>query len=241
MPSFHSSPAWRRVRILAVLGCLLGGASSGLAQGSKPRTAARPPARGMAFQPAVLELAPGETYLVELFVPSPTGRAHRGALRYVPGEGLTVIQDARWRSSVPPWGLKTYPRIKADPGAAGEVVVRAELEGGGTANLTVRIVRPEVSLEAGLGTVTARVTSPFSARQFNGRVSLSNPDRFLQDVTTREFKLAPGATAELVFPLPGAAPAEDELYDFTLRLEGYHGYRLRRTFSLAFPPQPEKE
>ena len=204
----------------------------------KPEPKPIPP---IAFTPPDLDLAPGETYLAELSVPSPTGHAFTGKLNYTPGNGLTVKPDARWNDKLPPWGVKTYPRITANSSAVGDIPVEVELEGGGKATLTVHVMAPTVELTPGLGRLTVKVTSPFRTRAFNGKVDLSNPDRFLQDVTSREFKLAPGETGELVFPLPGAAPAESEKYDFTLKLRGYHGYRFQKTYSLSFPPQPQKE
>lgn len=195
----------------------------------------------MAFSPAELDLAPGETFLTELLVPSPTGKAFTGKLEYSPGTGLTVKPDARWTGKLPPWGVKTYPRITAASTASGDLPVEAVLEGGEKATLTVHVVTPTVEVVPGLGRLTVKVTSPFKTRAFNGKVNVSNPDRFLQDVTSREFKLAPGETGDLVFPLPGAAPAESEQYDFTVKLEGYHGYRFTKKYTLSFPPQPQKE
>lgn len=204
----------------------------------KPEPKPIPP---MAFTPAELDLAPGETYLAELLVPSPTGKAFTGKLAYTPGPGITVKPDARWTGKVPPWGLKSYPRLTAAATASGDVPVEVALEGGGKATLTVHVVVPTVEVVPGLGRLTVKVTSPFHTRAFNGKVDVSNPDRFLQDVTSLEFKLAPGETGELVFPLPGAAPAESEQYDFTVKLRGYHGYQFTKKYSLSFPPQPQKE
>jgi hypothetical protein len=209
-----------------------------------PKAPAKPapkPAPPMAFTPAELDLAPGETYLAELVVPSPTGKAFTSKLTYTPGTGLTVKPDARWTGKVPPWGVKSYPRITASADATGDVPVEVALEGGGKAILTVHVLTPTVEMVPGLGQLTVKVTNPFRTRAFNGRVQVSNPDRFLQDVTTREFKLPAGETGELVFPLPGAAPAESEQYEFTVKLDGYHGYKFRKTEALTFPPQPQKD
>lgn len=196
------------------------------------------PARVAAFSPAVLELAPGETFPVELFVPSPTGKAFQGRLKYLAGKGLEVAADPRWKGQVPPWGAKTFPRVTATPAAAaGEISLVAELQGGGKATLTVRVAVPTAEPVPGERQLAVKVTNPFSSRPLFGRVRVSNPDRFLQDVTAREFKIAAGQVGEVLFPLPGAAPAEGETYDFTVRLETYQGYRFQRTYPLSFPTQ----
>jgi hypothetical protein len=198
------------------------------------------PAAPMAFSPGELDLAPGETYLVELFVPSPTGKAAQGSLTYTPGKNVSVTPDARWTGKVPAWGTKTYPRITAAREAEGDIPVVAALEKGGQAKLTVKVARPQLEVVPGSFKLTVKVTNPFRKRPMNGRFTVSNPDRFLEDVTTREFKVPPGEKQELVVPLPGAAPACGEKYDFTFVVESYHGYKEQKTYSLAFPPQEEK-
>ena len=202
------------------------------------------PANPMAFVPPELDLAPGETYPVELFVPSPTGKPVEGKLTYVSDDEKRVIMqaDARWTGKLSKFGAKTFPKVKALPGAAeGDLRLTAKFEKGGTTALLVRVAAPKVEPVPGRQQLAVKVTSPFRSRVMTGRIQASNPDRFLQDITTREFKIEPGQTAEVVFPLPGAAPAEGETYDFTLTVQTYAGYQDKRTHSLAFPPQRDKE
>jgi hypothetical protein len=201
-----------------------------------PKASAKPAPKVMGFAPKELDLAPGETYLTELFVPSPTGKEFKGELTYAPAAGLTVKPDDRWPGKVPPWGLKSFPRITAAPTASGELPVKAVIAKGTEATLKVRVSPPGIEPVPGLFKLTIKVTNPFKTRLMTGRIKVSNPDRFLQDVTTREFKVDPGATQELEFPLPGAAPVDDEKYDFTLTVETYHGYRSEKTYPLKFPP-----
>jgi hypothetical protein len=214
---------------------------------TKPAKAAKPAAAApekltgpMTFRPAEFDLAPGETFPVELVVPSPTGRLFQGDLTFTPEAGISVKPDARWTGRIPAWGVKTYPRITASRDAEGKVPVEVSLSEGGTATLTVNVVEPEVDVIPGYRTLTVRITNPFKTRLLPGRVVVSNPDRFLQDITTREFKVPPGGTQELVFPLPGYAAVDGETYDFTVKVESYHGYRRQKTHPLVFPPQPER-
>ncbi|HTE19822.1 MAG TPA: hypothetical protein VK689_15770 [Armatimonadota bacterium] len=201
----------------------------------KPAEPAKPP-RPMAFTPAELDLAPGESFPVELFVPSPTGKAVQGSLSFTPGAGISVTPDKRWTGRVPPWGAKTFPRVTASADAEGDQPVTATLDRGGEAALTVRVTPPLLEIVPGHRQLTVRVTSPFHHRPLTGRIEAANPDRFLQDVTALEFNVAPGKTQELVFPLPGAAPAEGESYNFTLTVETYQGFRMKKTYPLMFPP-----
>lgn len=208
-------------------------------QGAKPAKAPVKPSAPMAFKPAVLDLAPGETYPVELFVPSPTGKEFSGPLDFEVEKGITVTPDARWKGRVPGWGLKTYPKLTAARDASGEYAVKAavgEGEAAKSAPLKVRIVTPQLELQPGVFKLTLKLTNPFESRLLNGRIEISNPDRFLQDVTTREFKIEPGKSQELVIPLPGAAPVCGETYDFTVTVETYQGYKEKKTYPLAFPP-----
>src|SRR4051812_36617034 len=76
---------------------------------TQPAKTAPAHAAHMVFTPAELELAPGETYPVVLFVPSPTGKYFSGALNLVPGKGVTVQPDPRWPERIPPWGVKVFP------------------------------------------------------------------------------------------------------------------------------------
>jgi len=204
-----------------------------------PAKAAVKAAAPMAFKPAVLDLAPGETYPVELFVPSPTGKEFTGPLDFAQEKGLTVSPDPRWKGRVPGWGEKTYPKLTAANDATGEYTLKASIGSGAAvrqSTLKVRIVSPTIELEPGVFKLTLKVTNPFETRLLNGRISISNPDRFLQDVTTREFKIEPGKSEDLVIPLPGAAPVCGETYDFTLTVETYQGYKVKKTYPLAFPP-----
>lgn len=204
-----------------------------------PAKAPSKPAAPMAFKPTVLDLAPGETYPVELFVPSPTGKEFQGTLDFEVEQGITVAPDPRWKARVPGWGLKTYPKLTAAPDASGEYALKASIGTGDAVKRTeakVRIVRPQIELEPGVFKLTIKLANPFETRLFNGRIQVSNPDRFLQDVTTREFKIEPGKSQELVIPLPGAAPVCGETYDFTVTVETYQGYKEKKTYPLAFPP-----
>lgn len=202
------------------------------AKAAAPKPAPKP----TAFATTDFDLAPGETYLAELFVASPTGKAVEGKLVYTPAEGLTVIPDPRWTGKVPPWGVKSFPKIQAAPTARGDLTVKVALDKGGEATLPVRVVEPEVEPVPGLRQLTVKITNPFRKRVLHGRVRAANPDRFLQRVTALEFKIPPGETGEVVFPLPGAAPAESETYDFTLSFESYQGWRFQKTYALSFPP-----
>jgi hypothetical protein len=193
----------------------------------------------IAFKPATLELMPGETFLVELFIPNPAGKEVPAKLGFWPGGGVDLTPDARWKGKLPRYGAKLYPKISAISRADGEIPVAVTVDGQ-KATLNVKIVHPTIEVVPAYKKLTVKVTSPFTERACNGRVEVSNPDRFLQDITTREFKLMPGQTAELLFPLPGAAAAESETYDFTVLVEGYHGFKDKKTHPLSFPSQPEQ-
>lgn len=207
-----------------------------------PKPAAKPaPKLPMHFNTEGFDLAPGETYPVELYVPSPTGKAFQGKLTYKPSAELRVLPDPRWTGRIPPAGVKTFPKITATRTAGGNQEVTATLTGGGEATLWVRVVSPTIEPIPGHQKLTVKLTNPFQRRPLHGRVIASNPDRFLQDITAREFRIPGGQTGEVVFPLPGAAPAEGETYDFTLTVETYQGFRHKETYPLAFPPQEEKE
>lgn len=209
------------------------------AKSKAPAKAPVKPAAPMAFKPTVLDLAPGETYPVELFVPSPTGKEYSGTLDFEVEKGVTVTPDSRWKGRVPGWGAKTYPKLTAARDATGEYTLKASIGSGESvkqSTLKVRTVAPQIELEPGVFKLTLKVTNPFESRLLNGRIAISNPDRFLQDVTTREFKIEPGKTQELVVPLPGAAPVCGETYDFTVEVETYQGYKEKKTYPLAFPP-----
>lgn len=232
-------------RLAAAIGLGLLGASMALAApmaeapASKPAKAPEKLSGPMAFRPAELDLAPGETYPVELYVPSPTGKYFNGTPAFTVDRAITIKPDARWKTRVPPWGQKTYPKVTASRDAEGEYVVKSTIgegENAPSAGLKVRIVEPQVELIPGEFKLTIKVTSPFKTRLLHGRLAISNPDRFLQDITTREFKVSPGQTQTLVIPLPGAAPVDGEAYDFTVTVETYQGYKRKKTHSLEFPP-----
>jgi len=205
------------------------------------KAAAKPapkPAAPMAYKPAELDLAPGETFPVELFVPSPTGKTFSGAPSYVVDSAISVAADARWKGKVPAWGAKTYPKLTAGRDADGEYTVKSAIGEGAkapTASLLVRVASPRVEFVTGLFRLTVKVTNPFKHRPMTGRIEIANPDRFLEDVTTKEFKIAPGETEDLLIPLPGAAPVEGETYDFTLTVQTYQGYKSKKTYPLEFP------
>lgn len=192
----------------------------------------------IAFKPTTLELMPGETFDAELFIPNPSGKEMPADVAFSPGPGVSVKPDARWKGKLPRYGAKLYPKFTAARDADGDIPV-AVMVAGQKATLNVKIVHPAIEVVPAYKKLTVKVTSPFSTRACNGRVEVSNPDRFLQDITTREFKLMPGQTAELLFPLPGAAAAESETYDFTILVEGYHGFRDKKKHALAFPSQAE--
>lgn len=199
--------------------------------------APRNPPKSMAFEPLEFDLAPGETYPVDLFVPSPNGKAVTGTLAFASKEQIAVKPDARWNGKVPPWGVKTFPQIVAGPDAAeGDHPLTATLSAGGSATLQVHVVAPKVEPVPGLRQLTVKITNPFRKRLLFGKVKASNPDRFLETITTREFKIPAGQSGEVVFPLPGAAPAENQTYDFTLTVDSYNGWHFQRTYPLSFPP-----
>jgi hypothetical protein len=210
-------------------------ATTTAAQPAKPKPPAPALIGPMAFTPKEIDLAPGETYPVELFVPSPTGKATEGRLAFMAPDGLHVTPDARWTGRIPAWGVKTFPKITAAPEAEGDLELLGGLEEGGRATLTVHIVRPAVEPVPGVFKLTVRVTNPFRTRVMSGRIRAENNDRFLQDVTTREFKILPGRTQDVIFPLPGAAPVESEAYDFALTVETYQGFKEKKTYPLKFP------
>lgn len=205
---------------------------------TKPAKPAPAPAAPMAFTPAELELAPGETYPVTLFVPSPTGKYFSGALSLTPEVGVTVQPDPRWPERLPPWGVKVFPKITAARDAAGPTKVTATLAGGGSATLSVTLQRPEVKLIPGIHMLTIQVRNPMRSRTLKGRIGLTNGDRFMGDVTSALLEVAPGATQETKIPLPGAAPSEHEKYAFTYTLQTWNGYQEKQTLPLTFPPQP---
>lgn len=216
------------------------GAPAPVKPAAKPaaKAVAKLPAKPMAFKPAELDLAPGETFPVELFVPSPTGKTFAGTPTFAVERAITINADARWKGKVPAWGAKTFPKLTAARDAEGEYSVKSTIGEGEmapSAALLVRVASPQVEFETGLFKLTVKVTNPFKTRPMTGRIVISNPDRFLEDVTTREFKIPPGETQDLLIPLPGAAPVEGETYDFTLTVQTYQGYKSKKTYPLEFP------
>lgn len=248
----------RALGVLLLGGSLVAGASVGAAPAKRrplmpeAKPADKPEKKGdkaapkkatppMAFNPGELDLMPGESYPIELFVPSPTGKEAQGELVFTPEKGLTVKPDSRWTGKVSRYGAKTYPSIFAardiEEGTHPVNATFADKQ----AALKVRVVRPEMEIIPGQMKLTLKVKNPFRTRLLNGRVIASNPDRFLQDITTLEFKVTPEKTQEIVFPLPGAAPADGEKYEFTLTVETYQGFRETKTHALTFPPNTDEK
>jgi hypothetical protein len=208
---------------------------------SPPAKAAKPApkaAPSITFTPSPLELAPGETYPVTVFVPSPTGRYHKSVLSFQVKGGVSVQSDPRFPDTVPPWGVKVFPKIQAGSDAAGTASVVATLIPGGSGTLNVSIKRPTVSLIPAVHQLRIQVTNPMQGRPLKGRVSVSNPDRFLGASTGALLEVPPGSVQEVQIPLPGAAPVEGETYAFTYTLETWSGYQEKKTLNLRFPPQP---
>lgn len=230
-----------RPQLLLVLALAAAPVASAPKPAAKPKPKPKPrkpaePRKPMAFKPGELDLAPGESYLTELFIPSPTGKHVTGKLTFGPTEGIVAKPDARWDGKVPPWGRKVFPLVAASPGLPeGEYGFRAAFDKGGAAELKVRVVAPQLEPIPGLRQVSVRITNPFR-RVLQGKIKAENPDRFLQTITTREFEIKPGETGEVVFPLPGAAPAEGEKYNFTFTVDSYRGWHFERTYPLEFPP-----
>lgn len=193
------------------------------------------PASRMEFRPATFDMMPGETYPVELYIPNRTRRTMAAKLTYKAGNGLSVKPDRRWTGKIGRYGAKSWPKIVAGPKAKGVIPVTATVDKVGSAKLTIRIVEPTLKVTPGLFQVAVVIANPFRERKLKGRIIASNPDRFLQDITTREFFILPGKKARLVFPCPGAAPVETETYDFTFEIHGYAGYRSVRKYALEFP------
>lgn len=204
----------------------------------KPVAARKPPAGppSVRFLPAALDLAPGETYPLEIFFPNPKRKAFQAAPQITASEGLTLIPDTRAGGAIPRYGLKLYPKVTARPDATGPQQIEASLEGVRGASLPVRIVEPEIRPAPGYQVLAVRITNRFRARPLSGRILASNPNRFLENVTAREFRIPAGEMGEVVFPLPGAAPAQDETYEFSLELQTYQGYRRVYKYDLEFPP-----
>ncbi|MGC8834626.1 MAG: hypothetical protein ACP5R4_11305 [Armatimonadota bacterium] len=203
-------------------------------------TQAEPAAREIAvFNPADLDLAPGETYLFGVHVRNPLGKRVKAVITLVPSSGLSLTIE-RWEGILPPWGVKLFPRIKAATtrSADGTVTVELQAEGKkiGSSVFHVRHALPQADLTADWPSkcVVFKITNTFRSRRLKGGVRLSNPDRFLQDITTGLFDVEPGKTAEIRIPVPGASPAEGEAYRFTAEFRTWEGYRGRIIRDLVF-------
>lgn len=199
-----------------------------------PSKAAAAPA--VRFRPAELDLAPGEQYPVEVFFPNHQRKKYGATPALETSEGLTLVPDNRGKGTIPRYGLKLYPKVRAAADASGEQWVEGRLAGLKSQRLAVRIVEPELKPIPGDQRVAVRITNPFRVRPLTGRIVAANPNRFLQNVTARLFRIEPGSTGEVVFPLPGAAAAPGETYEFTFDLQTYQGYRKKHRFDLEFPP-----
>lgn len=78
-----------------------------------------------------------------------------------------------------------------------------------------------------------RIHNP-TDRRLRGRVEVDNPNRFLGTIVSRIVSVAPGSTRVVTIPLPGAVPAPDQRYPFTVTFESWDGFRAQRTQSLLF-------
>jgi len=191
--------------------------------------AKKAPQPAIVFAPADLDLAPGERYMFEVTIRNPIGKPQQATVTLAPDPGLTV-SPATWKGRLPTWGVKLYLRISAAPdrSADGSVTVRLAVGGKTLAQraFVVRNTVPQADIVADWqgGAVTFRITNTFRTRKLKGGVTLTNPDRFLQDITTGLFDVEPGRTAEVRIPIPGAAPAPGESYQFTAVYRTWEGY-----------------
>lgn len=71
-------------------------------------------------------------------------------------------------------------------------------------------------------------------RVLKGSVEVSSPSRFLGTVVSRMVRVAPGSRRTVTIPLPGAAVAPDQRYEFTARFVGWDGTTAERTQNLLF-------
>jgi len=195
------------------------------------------------FSPTELDLAPGEAYLFGVHVKNPIGKPTKAAI-LLTADGDLTLSTERWEGLLPKWGIKLFPRIRAAAGRSrdGFVTVRLVVSGktAGEGRMLVRHTVPEADLVADWPSqcVVFKITNKYRNRRLKGGVRLSNPDRFLQDVTTGLFDVAPGQTAEVRIPVPGASPAEGETYRFTAVYRTWEGYTGRIVRDLVFEDHP---
>ena len=97
--------------ILSLVAAAMATAALAAKPAAKPAAKApKPVPKPMVFSPAVLELAPGETYLTELWIPNVAGKEAPVGLKLTPGAGLSLIPDRRWTGKLPRYGAKLYPK-----------------------------------------------------------------------------------------------------------------------------------
>jgi hypothetical protein len=73
-----------------------------------------------------------------------------------------------------------------------------------------------------------------SGQRLRGRVEAHNPDRFLGTVVSRLVSVPPGGAQTVVIPLPGAVPAQDQSYEFTVDFQGWDGAKDTVTRNIVF-------
>lgn len=215
-----------------------------LALAATPRPAAHASSlpRTVRCRPAVLDLAPGETYPVEVLIPSPTGHKANVQVSLDAPSGIGIRPD-RWEGTVPPEGKKLYPQVTlAAPvpsaiGPAPAVEIATQFMGGSGpgGRFAVHVAEPSLQMIPGAHELRIRVHNPFFGRAFNGRVQVANPDRFLQNVNSRLLHIPPGLDEEVAIPLPGASPAPGAAYQFTATLQSWQGYKRAFSQRLKFP------
>lgn len=224
--------------VLRLMFCGLGAA---LALGLAAATGGAP--ADVEFSPSDLDLAPGEGYLFGVHVKNPLGKPTKAVVLLTADSDLT-LSTQRWEGVLPKWGVKLFPRIRAAANRSrdGSVTVRLVVSGKtiGEGRFAVRHTVPEADLVADWPRqcVVFKITNTYRNRRLKGGVRLSNPDRFLQDVTTGLFDVAPGQTAEVRIPVPGASPAEGETYRFTAVYRTWEGYTGRIVRDLVFEDHP---
>ncbi|MGQ9523427.1 MAG: hypothetical protein ACUVTZ_01175 [Armatimonadota bacterium] len=205
--------------------------------------AAQPKASAVEFSPAELDLAPGESYLIGIHVRNPLGKPTKATITLT-GDSDLKLSVEKWEGVLPKWGVKLFPRIRASVSRSqdGFVTVRLVVAGKTVSQgrALIRHTVPVADLVADWPSqcVVFKITNTYKNRRLKGGVRLSNPDRFLQDVTTGLFDAAPGQTVEVRFPVPGASPAEGETYRFTAVYRTWEGYTGRIVRDLVFENHP---